>query len=159
MACIGFAALAGLLLFVAGTGPALGSFNTPQPIAATTMPPESWTMGREMPKKLRMVAPSSSKITRKTMLLMAMRRARVKDLGRRIADEAEKNQGGAERVDQRQEHAERDEKCFPNRQESSPLMNLNCWLGGWGDWPRAGPHPAGGAGTGAARKTLRGREP
>jgi hypothetical protein len=53
----------------------------------------------------------------------------AKDLGRRIADQAEKDQGGAERVDQRQEHAERDEKGFPNWQEKSPLMNLNCFIG------------------------------
>ena len=53
----------------------------------------------------------------------------VKDPGRRIANEAEKNQGGAERVDQRQEHAEGDEKSFPNRQESSPLLNLKALRG------------------------------
>jgi hypothetical protein len=44
-------------------------------MAATTMPPENWTMGREIPKKLRMAAPVTSKTPRKMMLLMAMRRA------------------------------------------------------------------------------------
>jgi len=40
------------------------------------MPPANWTMGREIPKKLRIVTPSSSMMARKMMLLTAIRRAR-----------------------------------------------------------------------------------
>jgi hypothetical protein len=55
--------------------PALLSFKTDHPIAAMTMPPESWTMGREIPKKLRIVAPNNSIIARKMTLLIAILRA------------------------------------------------------------------------------------
>ena len=90
-------------------------------------------MGREMPKKLRMVAPRELKNREENDVVDGDAASEgVKDLGRRIADEAEKNQGGAERVDQRQKHAEGDEKCFPNRQESSPLLNLKALRGGQG---------------------------
>jgi hypothetical protein len=44
-------------------------------MAAMTMPPENWTMGRDMPKKLRIVTPRSSMTVRKTTLLMATLRA------------------------------------------------------------------------------------
>ena len=76
-------------------------------MAAMTMPPETWTMGREMPKKLRMVEPSSSMMPRKMMLLRAIFAGeRAIDLGGRVAGEAEEDEGGAERVDEREERCE-----------------------------------------------------
>jgi hypothetical protein len=50
-------------------------------MAAMTIPPENWTIGREMPKKFRMVKPRSSMMVRKTMLLMAILRARWRYTG------------------------------------------------------------------------------
>ena len=45
-------------------------------IAAITRPPETSTMGREIPKKRSMVAPAKSMATRNRTVLIAMRRAR-----------------------------------------------------------------------------------
>ena len=52
---------------------------------------------------------------------------RAKNLGRRVADQPEKNERGAKRVDQRQQHAEGNEKDFPDRQEGSPLVHVKAW--------------------------------
>ena len=46
-------------------------------------------------------------------------RQRAKDLGRRVADQPQKDQRRPERVDDRQEHAERNEKDLPKMQASS----------------------------------------
>ena len=90
-------------------------------------------MGREMPKKLRMAAPSYLENPKEDDVVDGdAAREGAKDFGRGIADQAEKDQGGAERVNQRQEHAERDEKCFPDQQESSPMVNVNASQGSRG---------------------------
>src|ERR1700722_3930194 len=49
----------------------------------------------------------------------------AKNVRRRIADQPEEDQRGAERVDQRQKYAERNEKDFPDRHKSSPSLNFN----------------------------------
>src|ERR1700733_16144497 len=49
----------------------------------------------------------------------------AKNIWRRIADQPEKDQRGAERVNQREKHAERNEKDFPDGHDSSPSLNFN----------------------------------
>jgi hypothetical protein len=44
-------------------------------MAAITRPPETWTIGSEMPKKLSRVEPSSSMTARKMMVFTAILRA------------------------------------------------------------------------------------
>ena len=53
---------------------------------------------------------------------------RTKNFRRRVADQPEKDERGAERVDQRQQHAEGNKKDFPDRQEVLPWCMLKpCW--------------------------------
>jgi hypothetical protein len=68
------------------------SFNTDHPIAAITIPPESCTMGKDTPKKLRMAAPRSSMIARKITFLMAILRARERLTFGGAAGQPEENQ-------------------------------------------------------------------
>jgi hypothetical protein len=64
-------------------------------MVAITMPPENCTIGREMPKNLRIVAPSNSMMARKIMLLIAIRR-----------DKERYNFGGASEANPRKTRAD-----------------------------------------------------
>src|SRR5208282_6766972 len=46
---------------------------------AKTKPPATWTTGREIPKKFNRVAPTSSTTSRKSVVLMATLRARLRN--------------------------------------------------------------------------------
>ena len=80
-------------------------------MATITMPPETWTIGSEMPKKCRITVPSSSMIDQEDDVVdRDLAGERAIGLGGRLADETEEDERGAERIDQRQQRAERDEE-------------------------------------------------
>jgi len=122
MACIGFAALAGLLLFVAGTGAGARLIQHTPAHSRNNNAARELDDGQRDSKEIEDGCAQQLKNHKENDVVDCdAARERVENLGRRIADEAEKDQRGAERIDQRKEHAERDEKGFPSCQESSPF--------------------------------------
>ena len=80
---------------------------------AMTSPPESCMMGSEMPKKDRIAEPTSWMTAKKRMVLMAMRAGEgAIDTDGLGPDEAEEDERGAERVDQREEREKASTKLF-----------------------------------------------
>jgi hypothetical protein len=71
-------------------------------------------MGSEMPKKRRMAAPSSSMTEDDVVDGDAASEAAIV-LGAGVADQAEKDEGRADRINQRQQRGEGDQKGVPNQ--------------------------------------------